>query len=101
MSTGGYPEETLYRLPSYDRGRAQTVLRLMCAFLLIDLAESLLVAGAWLGRRWGNQPALGTPWIRFGAYPQIQVLAVALFASATLALLLLLPRARVAVLLAV
>ena len=78
--------ESLYRLPNYTHSAAQGIaLRALLATCL-DILVSEHLAASVLARRWAWPPHLGTPWVRFPAYPQPRLLATAAIATGALLL---------------
>ncbi len=83
-TAAGEPVETLYRLPTYEPGRARRIAGAVAAALAADLGAALLAASCVLAARWRWLAPLGPPWLRLPSYPQPRLLAIA--AASTLAL---------------
>ena len=93
--------ETLYRLPTYTHSAAQSLLVGCATLLLVDAVDGLLLASSFVARRWGFASSLGAPLVCFAAYPQRQVLALAIGAAGVFGALLFFRAARSAAALAV
>ncbi|HVT18577.1 MAG TPA: type IV secretory system conjugative DNA transfer family protein [Thermoanaerobaculia bacterium] len=79
--------DPLYRLPNYSHPAVQGIWLLAFTALVLDVAASLLLAGALLSARWRRLPPLGRPWVRFPDYPEPRWLAAALAGTLLLAAL--------------
>jgi type IV secretion system protein VirD4 len=78
--------ESLYRLPNYTHSAAQGIALRGLLAACLDILVSEHLAASVLARRWAWPPHLGTPWIRFPAYPQPRLLAAAALATGALLL---------------